>query len=75
MKQPKPWYRVSKSAWYVEHNFKQVRLGEHPAPGGGVQLPGEAGVVEGVRAVGAAKRTAVGQLGDERVRPDGVRHR
>jgi hypothetical protein len=30
MKQPKPWYRVSKSAWYVEHNFKQHRLGEHP---------------------------------------------
>ena len=30
MKQPKPWYRASKSAWYVEHKFKQVRLGEHP---------------------------------------------
>ena len=30
MKKPKPWYRASKSAWYVEHNFKQVRLGEHP---------------------------------------------
>lgn len=30
MKQPKPWYRASKSAWYVEHNFKQHRLGEHP---------------------------------------------
>src|SRR5207253_2909913 len=27
--QPKPWYRASKSAWYVEHNLKQVRLGEH----------------------------------------------
>jgi len=32
MKQPKPWYRASKSAWYVEHHFKQVRLGEHPSP-------------------------------------------
>ncbi|HEX4607565.1 MAG TPA: site-specific integrase, partial [Urbifossiella sp.] len=30
MKQPKPWYRASKSAWYVEHHLKQVRLGEHP---------------------------------------------
>ncbi|MFO0849857.1 MAG: site-specific integrase [Gemmataceae bacterium] len=30
MKQPKPWYRASKSAWYVEHHFKQVRLGDHP---------------------------------------------
>jgi len=30
MKQPKPWYRASKSAWYVEHNFKQHRLGDHP---------------------------------------------
>ncbi len=30
MKQPKPWFRASKSAWYVEHQFKQVRLGEHP---------------------------------------------
>jgi integrase len=30
MKQPKPWFRASKNAWYVEHHFKQVRLGEHP---------------------------------------------
>jgi integrase len=30
MKQPKPWFRASKSAWYVEHNLKQIRLGEHP---------------------------------------------
>ena len=30
MKRPKPWFRASKSAWYVEHQFKQVRLGEHP---------------------------------------------
>ncbi|HEX3151476.1 MAG TPA: site-specific integrase [Gemmataceae bacterium] len=30
MKLPKPWYRASKSAWYVEHNLKQVRLDEHP---------------------------------------------
>ena len=30
MKQPKPWFRVAKSAWYVEHRFKQVRLGDHP---------------------------------------------
>jgi integrase len=31
MKQPKPWFRASKNAWYVEHHFKQVRLGDHPA--------------------------------------------
>jgi len=30
VKQPKPWFRASKSAWYVEHQLKQVRLGEHP---------------------------------------------
>lgn len=30
MKQPKPWFRAGKSAWYVEHQFKQVRLGDHP---------------------------------------------
>lgn len=30
MKQPKPWFRASKSAWYVEHQLKQVRLGDHP---------------------------------------------
>lgn len=30
MKQRKPWYRASKSAWYVEYNLKQHRLGEHP---------------------------------------------
>lgn len=30
MKQPKPWFRASKSAWYVEHHGKQVRLGPHP---------------------------------------------
>jgi integrase len=31
MRQPKPWFRASKNAWYVEYNFKQIRLGEHPA--------------------------------------------
>ena len=30
MKRPKPWFRASKNAWYVEHQFKQHRLGEHP---------------------------------------------
>jgi len=30
MKQPKPWFRASKNAWYVEHHRKQVRLGDHP---------------------------------------------
>src|SRR5437660_10136043 len=30
MRQPKPWFRASLNAWYVEHHFKQVRLGEHP---------------------------------------------
>lgn len=30
MKQPKPWFRRSKNAWYVEHRFKKVRLGGHP---------------------------------------------
>ena len=38
MKRPKPWYRASKSAWYVEHNHKQHRLGEHPEGGGPVQV-------------------------------------
>ncbi len=31
MRQPTPWFRSSKNAWYVEHQLKQVRLGEHPA--------------------------------------------
>jgi integrase len=30
MRQPKPWFRTSKQAWYVEHRFKKVRLGPHP---------------------------------------------
>jgi hypothetical protein len=30
MRQPQPWLRASKSAWFVEHNCKQVRLGIHP---------------------------------------------
>ena len=30
MRQPKPWFRAALNAWYVEHNGKQVRLGEHP---------------------------------------------
>jgi hypothetical protein len=30
MRQPKPWFRSSLSAWYVEHHGKQVRLGDHP---------------------------------------------
>lgn len=29
MRQPKPWCRASKNAWYVEHHFRQHRLGEH----------------------------------------------
>jgi integrase len=30
VRQPKPWFRSSLNAWYVEHHGKQVRLGEHP---------------------------------------------
>ncbi len=30
MRQPKPWFRAAVNAWYVEHNSKQIRLGEHP---------------------------------------------
>lgn len=30
MRQPKPWFRSSKQAWYVEHDGRQVRLGVHP---------------------------------------------
>ena len=30
MKRPQPWFRKSKNAWYVEYQFKQHRLGEHP---------------------------------------------
>jgi integrase len=30
MHHPKPWFRASKSAWYVQHQRQQVRLGEHP---------------------------------------------
>lgn len=30
MRQPKPWFRASKSAWFVEHQCRQVRLGKHP---------------------------------------------
>jgi hypothetical protein len=30
MRLPKPWFRTSKNAWFVEHNGVQVRLGLHP---------------------------------------------
>ena len=30
MRQPKPWFRASKSAWYVELHAKKIRLGSHP---------------------------------------------
>src|SRR5581483_8171229 len=30
MRQPKPWFRTSKQAWYVEQRCKKVRLGAHP---------------------------------------------
>ena len=30
MHQPKPWFRASKSAWYVQHQRQQVRLGGQP---------------------------------------------
>ncbi|WP_020476364.1 tyrosine-type recombinase/integrase [Zavarzinella formosa] len=30
MRQPTPWFRASKHAWFVEHHGKQVRLGIHP---------------------------------------------
>ena len=30
VRQPKPWYRAAKSAWYVEQLGKQVCLSEHP---------------------------------------------
>ena len=36
MRQPKPWFRAALNAWYVEHNGKQVRLGDHPE---GAQQP------------------------------------
>lgn len=30
MRHPKPWFRASKSAWYVQYRGKKVPLGEHP---------------------------------------------
>lgn len=30
MRQPKPWFRTSKSAWYVQYRGKKVLLGGHP---------------------------------------------
>ncbi len=30
MRQPKPWFRAAKNAWYVEVNQQKVRLGAHP---------------------------------------------
>jgi integrase len=30
MRQPKPWFRASKNAWYVELHAKKIRLGSHP---------------------------------------------
>jgi integrase len=30
MRQPRPWFRASKSAWFVEYQCRQVRLGQHP---------------------------------------------
>jgi len=30
MRQPKPWFRTSKNAWYVQHGGQKIRLGEHP---------------------------------------------
>ena len=30
MKHPTPWFRASKQAWFVQHNGRQCRLGDHP---------------------------------------------
>jgi len=30
MRQPKPWFRTSKSAWYVQYRGKKILLGGHP---------------------------------------------
>ncbi|MBA4067166.1 MAG: site-specific integrase [Isosphaera sp.] len=30
MRQPKPWFRASKNAWYVQYRGKKVPLGAHP---------------------------------------------
>jgi len=30
MRHPKPWFRSSLNAWYVEHNGRQCRLANHP---------------------------------------------
>jgi hypothetical protein len=29
MRQPQPWFRTSKNAWYVEHRGSQHMLGKH----------------------------------------------
>ena len=30
MRQPTPWFRAAKNAWFVEHGGRQCRLGRHP---------------------------------------------
>jgi hypothetical protein len=30
MRQPQPWFRTSKNAWYVEFDGRQRSLGRHP---------------------------------------------
>src|SRR5262249_49582012 len=49
-------------------------LAKHPEPGGGVELVGVTTVVDRIRAVHAAQRTAIRQLGDQRVRTRRVGH-
>jgi hypothetical protein len=30
MRQPKPWFRTSKNAWYIQYGGRKFRLGGHP---------------------------------------------
>lgn len=30
MRRPKPWFRTSKNAWYVQYHGKKILIGEHP---------------------------------------------
>src|SRR3954471_8184559 len=42
MKRPKPWFRTSKNAWFVEIDGRQKRIGEHP-PGAPAPKKGKTG--------------------------------
>ena len=59
-----PRARLAAGQVHLQHAERR-RLAEHARPGRGIELAPRAVERERVRAIGAAERTAVGQLGQE----------